>query len=320
VTEQQIIERYETEKPMFEAWGNYVLETIILQLSEQGYSPDTLLKIPAIPRIKENKSLIEKALYRGKSYSNPYDEITDKVGIRFVVLNLDEIPVINSLIESCGIWEISKDKDFKKEKAEKPEFFAYQSIHYIIRNKQNIDDTIHISKGVPCEIQIRTLLQHSYAELSHDVAYKKEEHISPEMRRIFARSMALIETTDLLFREVRNMVNTDESKFKEFVEIFAKEKDNQEYIPKLNRLIFDAYQGVVNEQSVSYMDVQTFIKENDFLYRNVKDSKQIFYKQPILFLVYYLIQHYKNQAYQNWPLTDTELRPLFNSLGISMGM
>jgi hypothetical protein len=115
------------------------------------------------------------------------------------------------------------------------------------------------------------------------------------------------------------MANADEGNFREFVEIFAETKDNQEYIPKLNRLIFDAYQSIVDEQSVSYMDVQTFIKETDFLYRNVKDSEQIFYKQPILFLVYYLIKHYKNQAYQNWPLTDTELRPLFNTLGISMG-
>jgi ppGpp synthetase/RelA/SpoT-type nucleotidyltranferase len=259
VTEQQILERYEIEKPMFQAWGDYIRETIIQHLSRQGYSTDTLLKIPAIPRIKENKSLIEKALYRGKSYSNPYDEITDKVGVRFVVLNLDEIPVINSVIENCDIWEISKDKDFEKEKAEKPEFFTYQSVHYVIWNRTDITGAVNIPKGIPCEIQIRTLLQHSYAELSHDIAYKKEEHISPEMRRIFARSMALIETTDLLFREVRKMVDADEGRFNKYIDIFAKAKDNQEYIPKLNRLIFDAYQGIVDEKSVSYMDVQTFI-------------------------------------------------------------
>ena len=31
-----------------------------------------------------------------------------------------------------------------------------------------------IEKDTPCEIQIRTLEQHAYAELSHDYVYKKE--------------------------------------------------------------------------------------------------------------------------------------------------
>ena len=319
MTEQQILERYKSEKLAFQAWGHFVQKRILNELSEQGYSPDKLLKIPVVPRIKENKSLIEKALYRGKTYSNPYDEITDKIGVRFVVLHLDEIAVINSIVEACDVWEISKDKDFEKEKAEKPEFFTYQSVHYIIRNKIDIAGDCVIPQATPCEIQIRTLLQHSYAELSHDIAYKREEYITSEMRRGVARSMALIETTDLLFREVRNMIHVDEVRFNEFVEIFAKIKDDDEYIPKFNRLIFDAYQSLINEHSISYMDIQTFIKENDFLYQDTKNSEQIFHKQPILYLVYYLIQKYKNQVYQNWPLTDAELRPLFNKLGISMG-
>jgi len=319
MTEKQIIELYESEKPIFLAWGDFIKTSIESSISELGHSCGSMIKIPVVPRVKENKSLIDKALYRGKAYSDPYSEITDKVGCRFVVLTLDEINIINSIVEGCDLWEISKDKDFEKEREEKPEFFTYQSVHYIIRSNSDLmHGVIPIPKGTPCELQIRTLLQHSYAELSHDVAYKKETHVSPEMRRIFARSMALIETTDLLFREVHTMVDDDKRVFNEFIEIFSKTDDYKDYVYKINRLIFDSYKPFIDNNSISFMDVRKFIADNAYLYDSVKNSDQILYGQPILYLVYYLINHFKNQTYHCWPLTDSELRPLYNILGISL--
>jgi ppGpp synthetase/RelA/SpoT-type nucleotidyltranferase len=319
--EQKIISLLERDKPILKAWGTIVKNESIDGILKRGFSSAEMLKIPVAVRIKNEKSLIEKALYRGKSYKNPYEEITDKAGVRFVVLNLCEVDTITSIVENCNNWKISKDKDFEKEKEEKPEFFTYQSVHYILRNKSEItNDGVLIPISTPCEVQIRTLLQHSYAELSHDIVYKKEKNISPEMRRLFARSMALIETTDELFREVQRMVDTDNLVFYEFVEIFTNTENSDGYVDKINRLIFDAYKQIIEENQVTFMDVKNYIKENDFLYSKVKDSEQLLYRQPIIYLVYYLIVHYKNQARQDWPLTDSELRPLFNHLGIRMGI
>ena len=68
------------------------------------------------------------------------------------------------MIESADIWEWSKDVDYEELKREHPEIFDYQSIHYIVRNsEQFIYSGIVIQKGIPCEIQIRTLEQHAYA-------------------------------------------------------------------------------------------------------------------------------------------------------------
>jgi hypothetical protein len=59
------------------------------------------------------------------------------------------------------------------------------------------------------------------------------------------------------------------------------------------------------------------VEENAFLLTAHKNDKGLLYKQPILHLIYYLIEHYKHQTWELWPLTDAELRPLFNDLGKS---
>ena len=73
---------------------------------------DIFIRLPAKPRLKQDGSLITKAFYRDdKNYKNPFDEITDKVGVRFVVLLENEIEVVCKAIESCGEWDWCKDKD-----------------------------------------------------------------------------------------------------------------------------------------------------------------------------------------------------------------
>ncbi|MCV5435110.1 (p)ppGpp synthetase, partial [Escherichia coli] len=78
----------------------------------------SILKIEPSYRLKDISSLIEKAFYRSKNYQNPYKEITDKVGVRFVVLLTDDIPIIKEIIENFNLWEYSEDRDFIKEKEE----------------------------------------------------------------------------------------------------------------------------------------------------------------------------------------------------------
>ncbi|HAX2332803.1 TPA: (p)ppGpp synthetase, partial [Escherichia coli] len=160
---------------------------------------DSILKIEPSYRLKDISSLIEKAFYRSKNYQNPYKEITDKVGVRFVVLLTDDIPIIKEIIENCNLWEYSEDRDFIKEKEEKPYLFDYQSVHYVVKNLESIEiENISIPVGTPCEIQVRTLLQHAYAEVSHDSVYKCKAQPSAEIKRRMARTIALMESTDEL--------------------------------------------------------------------------------------------------------------------------
>lgn len=285
-----------------------------------GYDLTSFIKIfPVTPRVKDTNSFIDKALYRAKTYSNPICDITDKVGVRFVVLNLDEIDIIKNIIDSTIEWEVSKDRDFENERDDKPELFTYQSVHYVVKNRKafTIDD-IAVNINTPCEIQIRTLLQHAYAELSHDIAYKKAEDISSQMKRKFARSMALIEATDELFKEVCDMVNTEEASFKEYLSTMKPFAISDDYVENLNKFIFSAYKPLMQRYNISAIDIKEFIFEKHFLQGKVKkqDGNPLLRRQPITYLVYYLISKYKHQVIESWPLTQMELQPLFNDMGV----
>ncbi|ELI8221658.1 (p)ppGpp synthetase, partial [Yersinia enterocolitica] len=195
----EFIATFEREKDIYSSWGKLVLQNIQNKLKENEM--ESILKIEPSYRMKDISSLIEKAFYRSKNYKNPYEDITDKVGVRFVVLLTDDIPIIKKIIEDCSQWEYSDDRDFIKEKEDKPYLFDYQSVHYVVKNLEpiSIGEKILIPTGTPCEIQVRTLLQHAYAEVSHDSVYKCKAKPSSDIKRRMARTIALMESTDELF-------------------------------------------------------------------------------------------------------------------------
>jgi putative GTP pyrophosphokinase len=96
--EAEFIDRWRKEHPIYAAWGRFVGVTLSDAIRGR-VAPTKLemfLKLPVIPRIKEQDSILQKAFYRGKKYQNPYEEIEDKVGLRFVVL----------LTEDGSVWDV----------------------------------------------------------------------------------------------------------------------------------------------------------------------------------------------------------------------
>lgn len=316
MTEQEFIERFEKEKDIYLAWGNYVTQSVISKLKEQ-VDTQVFLKLPVMPRVKEINSLVQKAFYRNKNYNDPYNDITDKVGLRFVVLLLDDVRSISHLVETED-WYSSKDKDFEKERLDFPNEFTYQSVHHIVRNKDVIKfNGVEIPPQTPCELQIRTLLQHAYSELTHDTVYKPKTRTIPEMLRIIARSMALIETTDELFGEVNDMLKTNsiENLLLPGLTTIYSSFENPELEKGLNIFILDSYKDLLS--SVNVEDINTYLRGNPFIYNIIRKNypQNLLYRQPIVLALYYLIATKRNLMKQHWPLTPALLQPLFTDLG-----
>jgi putative GTP pyrophosphokinase len=321
MNENEFIEKYNKHKPIYNAWGNIVKNTIIRQLSEQKIVIEDFLKIPVNVRLKSDASILTKAFFRkDKNYKNPYEDITDKVGIRFVVLELSQIETVKHIIEVQKTWNFSKDVDFDENCRKHPEIFGYQSVHYIVRNCNIINGgDIIIPAETPCEIQIRTLLQHAYAELSHQTVYKSNSQIDPMVKRKFARSMALIEVSDELFKEVRQDLKSIDDLYLGFVNA-AKEAINfPNYVESLSTTIFDAYKDAIKAYSIDANAVHHFISEKGFLYNKVKENsyQNIIYEQPIIFLLFYLAAKYTSTLQENWPYDKVYLEPILTDLGIS---
>ncbi|MHB8033085.1 RelA/SpoT [Clostridium botulinum] len=317
--QKDFIQQFKTDKHIYTAWGEYV-KNKILELLKNKVDVEQFLKLDVNVRVKSVDSLLEKAFYRNKNYTDPYNEITDKVGIRFIVLYLDDIEVIEHIVESISEWNYSKDRDFSNEIEKNPEKFGYESCHYVVTNNSEIAyNKVTIPKGIACEIQIRTLLQHAYCEMSHSTVYKRKVHNT--VKRITARSMALIESADYFFKEVKGMVYNEEKsyidllpKLTEYYSTFAKVTLDD----KINMFIIDNYKELLNQSTFSeikkYIESKPFLKEKICKNYNIK----LIYRQPIVLLMYYLISQKRTLVYEKWPLTEDELIPLYNDLGISL--
>jgi len=245
--ESQFLAKYNDEIPIFRAWGDFVNAEISAALeSKLAASPpgDTFLRIPPVPRIKEPKSIIAKAFWRGKDYTDPYGEITDKVGVRYVVLLVDHIKIVADVVCGNDNWDYSKDRDFEQEKISFPLLFDYQSVHYVVRNRsQIVQSGIIIPIDTPCEVQIRTLLQHACSELTHDTIYKQETVQNPLVYRSVAKSRALTEAADDIFHEVHEILTRESEDMNTFLKELAnlyQEIRQPDFEEKSNIFILDS--------------------------------------------------------------------------------
>ncbi|GGF59931.1 hypothetical protein GCM10011332_11980 [Terasakiella brassicae] len=321
--EIEFIRRWDSEKTEYSNWGGFVQKEIETKLQEK-FNLDTgyFLKVPSMPRVKETSSLIEKAFHRGKDYENPYDDITDKVGVRFVVLLSTDIQKINRVVEDSEYWQWSRDRDFEKEREDKPELFDYQSVHYIVTSTPEAalaNGTF--SAHLPCEVQIRTLMQHAYSELTHDAIYKPKTAATPIAKRYCARAMALIETADECFLgvmkqlEVVNKPIVDAMKMLEqkYKDIVGSEPD----CSKFNSFILDEFVDKINDALDGRLD--DFLKERPFVIANIKKRAvdDFIYRQPVVLFIYLLAYLEPRQTKIRWPLTEAEIQPILDDLGIA---
>lgn len=318
IDEIAFLHEYDNQKKYLLSWGEYVKDTIENKLKEKN-----IIKIPINPRIKDNESILSKAFYRGKNYKDPLIDITDKVGLRVVVLLLEEIICVEKMIESNINWKASKDRDFEKEKEEEPALFQYQSVHYVVRSNNIIQfNGIEIPENTPCEIQIRTLLQHAYSELTHDTIYKSTKKRKNEIYRLLARSMALIETTDNIFKEVNSEVNKDDSKIKEILPLMN-EKYSEIEEPNFDQYIFnklkEAYENEINQLDKNSFEEFIFSNEFEIVKNSIKKryAENLIFRQPIIILLFYFAYNYEIKTKKNWPFTQDMLEPIYIDLAIS---
>lgn len=153
-------------------------------------------------RTKDVQSFREKASRPMKYYGNPIEEITDLSGIRIITYYQDEADKIGKLIESEFIVDTENSLLHKPEGAE----FGYSSRHYVVQLPAK-RTTLAEWSGLAtfkAELQVRTVLQHAWAAISHKLQYKREEDIPLQLRRKLFRLSALFELADDEFISLRS--------------------------------------------------------------------------------------------------------------------
>jgi ppGpp synthetase/RelA/SpoT-type nucleotidyltranferase len=187
-------------------FSNYKLFADILsQVFEKAsikYAPLAIVQA----RPKSIASFAEKILRKNK-HTDPFNEITDLCGVRVITHLSEEVEEIGEFIKNSFNVDYSNSVDIKQRL--KPTEFGYRSVHYIVQFKEgffpNKDVPVKIPKelfGLKAEIQVRTILEHSWADFSHDLTFKGAFKIPQKWERELAGLAASLESADKTYSRV----------------------------------------------------------------------------------------------------------------------
>jgi putative GTP pyrophosphokinase len=321
--EEAFLRRWRNECHMYLAWGEHIAHGLSVALApviapvKVGY----FLKVAPAPRLKEDHTLVAKAFYRNKPYADPYADITDKVGARFVVLLGTHVRQVAAVLEAMPGWTWSRDRDYEEEQSRNPVAFEYAAIHYIVRPAADIViDELTVPAGTPCEVQIKTILQHAYSELTHDTIYKPQIQATPVMQRNAAKAMALLEATNDYFERVATDVAEALGAVRDITSGLSavyREAVGIEPNPTiLEGLLLEAYEPMAGADFAAR--AKEMLEQKPFLIQRIKDkvaARNPVFMQPAVLLAYMDIVDRGARALRRWPLTPAEMEPLLADLG-----
>lgn len=158
-------------------------------------------------RVKSEKSLTGKIAKKIDKYRD-INDITDVVGLRVITYYESDVDLVAKVIEDN--FNVDLDNSIDKRKAHEPDRFGYLSLHYVISLSEDRAQLAEYKDfvGIRFELQIRTLLQHVWAEIEHDLGYKSDFEIPRQFRRKFSRIASILEDVDESFVLLRNGVDS----------------------------------------------------------------------------------------------------------------
>lgn len=136
-------------------------------------------------------------------YKEPLKEITDLAGVRIITHFPATLTQVDHLLSEE--FEIVEKSNKGLELIEE-ERFGYQSIHYLVKVKPDRARLAEYARFADTivEIQVRTILQHAWAEIEHDIQYKSSKTIPAEIRRRFMALAGMLEVADREFQAIQD--------------------------------------------------------------------------------------------------------------------
>lgn len=200
-------------------------------------------------RVKKPASLADKLRRKVGRYQSLGD-VTDLVGLRVITYFESDVAAVSRLVESC--WDVDWDHSIDKSKMHDPDRFGYMGVHYVVRPLADQEEfaPLREKKGsttdLRFEIQIRSILQHAWAEIEHDLGYKNREAVPREVRRRFYRLAGLLEMADEEFMALARM--------------------SRDYVATLPERVREEPESVfIDVQSLTYLLAQPPVRPLDIL-------------------------------------------------------
>ena len=168
-------------------------------------------------RVKEAASVARKLQRPAASYAALAD-LPDIAGVRVTTYFHDHVDAIGGIVESE--FTIDRANSVDKRTLLDPDRFGYASVHYVIELPKRRTELPEYRRfqGLKGELQLRSLLQHAWAEIEHDLGYKSTRSVPSPIRRRFARLAGILELADAEFAAIRDELSTYENELPSRIE------------------------------------------------------------------------------------------------------
>jgi predicted RNase H-like nuclease/ppGpp synthetase/RelA/SpoT-type nucleotidyltranferase len=187
---REAVRSYAARHPALTRAGHDVVGLVQGLLDEAGIN-----YLSVTGRTKAVASFAEKAARTGAGgrplYPEPLTDITDQVGVRVITYVSGDVAAVADVLGDNLV--VIDDRDLGRETASEGRF-GYASRHLLLD-----------VSGQVVQVQVRTVLQHAWAEFEHDIRYKgvvPAEHAS-EFDRRFTLAAGLLELADRELGEIR---------------------------------------------------------------------------------------------------------------------
>lgn len=199
------VAEFAAQRPRYQAYAALLRQ--LLEKAAEVHAPLAIVQA----RAKTIGSFTEKILRKQKKAGQSYDPVrqfTDLCGARVITLRRSEVEAVGTYIKSHFDvdWENSVDTSERL----RPTEFGYRSVHFIVSFRKGaftegtIPAELFPSPEAPmkAEVQVRTVLEHAWADLSHDLSYKSAFRIPQQWERQIARVAAALEDADGAFERI----------------------------------------------------------------------------------------------------------------------
>jgi len=190
---------YTAVRPVYDRYAK-TLNRVLSQACSVSF-PEAFVQ----SRAKAVASFAEKAARKFGRYPDAVHQLTDLCGARVIVQTTEQVAAVRLFIEANFDIIEKEDKGLLLGEQE----FGYRDMHYIVRLRGDRDAVLGLSAeehaalaGLKAEIQVRTWVQHAWADTLHDRIYKNKMKISSAVKRTGNLLAALMEEGDRNFSQL----------------------------------------------------------------------------------------------------------------------
>lgn len=177
----------------------------VLRLLNELLDQNNIDVLSLAGRTKHHARILQKIDRKG--YVDPQKQLTDLSGFRIVCFLEGDIERVVKLIRDT--FDVDEDNSLDKSALLGKDKTGYRSQHFVCslpRDRVKLQEWSTLA-GLKFEIQVRTSLQHAWAEIAHDRQYKFEGKLPEAIQRRLNLYAGLLELADSGFQQIADEID-----------------------------------------------------------------------------------------------------------------